>query len=191
MSRLVLSRVLFCSALTFAMTCTVLVADDSQVGLKTGEAIGAFYVTKVAGAEDDGVQPGDDLCYRCRYGSSPMVMVFARNTGGKVPELVKQLDSAVAANEDYKLRGLMTLMGEDAAVLREDAKKIAEASGAKKVPFVVAKENKTGPVNYKLPEAVEVSIVVAKDSQVVATHCFDADKIDVATLLKDVKGMLN
>ncbi len=187
-----MSRLFLGSALTLVMTCTFAAADSqSEDGLKEGEAIGAFYVTKVAGAEDDGVEPGDDLCYRCRYGSSPMVMVFARQTGGKVPQLIKQLDSAVAANEDARLKGLLTLMGEDTAVLKEDAKKIAEKSGAKKVPVVIAKETKTGPLNYKLPSDVEVTIVVAKDSQVVSTHTFAADKIDLPALMREVKQMLN
>ena len=50
--------------------------------LQQGDSVGVFYVTKVAGATNDGVAPGEQLCYRCRYGSSPIIMVFARRTGG-------------------------------------------------------------------------------------------------------------
>jgi hypothetical protein len=176
-----------CGVATFA------VADDgtNEDCLKQGDAIGAFYVTKVAGAEDDGVEPGDDLCYRCRYGSSPMVMVFTRQIGGKVPQLVKELDAAVTAHEESRLKGLLTLMGEDAAVLKEDAKKVAQTTGTKNVPVVIAKETKTGPLNYRLPSDAEVTIIVAQDSQVVATHTFAATKIDVAAIMKEVKQMLN
>lgn len=188
-----MSRLFLGTAITMVMACTFAVADDTATdeGLKQGEAIGVFYVTKVAGAEDDEVELGDDLCYRCRYGSSPMVMVFARQTGGKVSQLVKELDEAITANEDAKLKGLLTLLGDDAAALKEDGKKIAAKSGAKKVPVVVAKDTKTGPLSYRLPTNAEVTIVVAKDSQVVATHIFAADKIDVAAVMREVKQMLN
>jgi hypothetical protein len=166
-------------------------ATATEDGLKQGDAIGVFYVTKIAGAEDDGVEPGEDLCYRCRYGSRPMVMVFARETGGKVPELLKAIDTAVADSEEESLRGLLTLLGEDASALKEVAGEIATSSDVKMVPVAVAKEPKTGPMNYKLAADVPVTIVLAKDSQVVATHTFTAEKIDVDSVMKEVAEMLN
>ncbi len=119
-----------------------------------------------------------------------MVMVFTRDTGGRVADLTKQLDSAVANNEDASLRGLVTLLGEDAASLKQDANKIAQRAEVKHVPVVVAKETKTGPLNYKLPGDVAVTVVVAKDSQVVNTHVFAADKIDIAAVMTDVNQIL-
>ena len=169
----------------------VVLAGDDDDGLKQGEAIGVFYVTKVAGAEDDGVEPGEELCYRCRYGSSPMVMVFARQTGGKIPTLAKELDSAVGAHEEVRFKGLLTLLGEDTAELEDRAKRVAEEVGIKRVPVVIAKESKTGPLNYKLPPKAEVTIVVAKDSQVVTTHVSAAAQIDVPKLMREISALLS
>ena len=167
-------------------------ADTANAGcLKQGDCVGVFYVTKVAGAEGDGVEPGEDLCYRCRYGSRPMVMVFARETGGNVPELLDRIDDAVVANEDARLKGLMTLIGEDAAKLKEDAGEIARKVEVKKVPVVIAKDTRTGPLNYRVPTDVAVTIVIAQDSQVVNTYLYAADKIDVSTVMSEVQQMLN
>jgi hypothetical protein len=187
-----MSRIWIASAIISFVFGTIAIGDDS-VGeqLQPGDAIGAFYVTKVAGAEDDGVEPGDSLCYRCRYGSSPMVMIFARHTGDKLTRLVKQLDSAVAANESSKLRGLLTLMGDDAAVLKDVGKEIVKAAGAKKVPVVIADDIQTGPLNYRLPSDAEVTIVVAEDSQVVATYSGSEAKIDLAAVMLELKQILN
>ncbi len=189
-----MSRMFLGNALTLALVCSTAVtagADTStEDALKQGDSIGVFYVTKVAGAEDDGVEPGEELCYRCRYGSRPMVMMFARDTGGKVTDLVKQIDAAVAKNEDVSLKALLTLIGEDAASLKEDASKIAKKAAVKNVPVVVAKETKTGPLNYKLADDAAVTIIVAKDSQVVNTHVFAADKIDIAAVMADVQQIL-
>ncbi|KAA5541037.1 hypothetical protein FYK55_19255 [Roseiconus nitratireducens] len=187
MSRLMMPLTVFGLLLGFAVSASAATTE----GLEQGDPIGAFYVTKVAGAEDDGVEQGEQLCYRCKYGSRPMVMVFARDTGDNVQKLVKEIDSAVTANQEAELKGLLTLLGDDAAKLKESAAKVAKTSNAKNVPVVVAKDNVTGPASYKINEKAAVTVVVANDSQVVATHKFDtADSVDVAAIMGEVKKML-
>ena len=167
-------------------------AEEIKSGLQAGERIGAFYVTKVAGADEDGVEQGEQLCYRCRYGSRPMVMVFARDTGGKLNDLVKEIDSAVEANQEAELKGLVTLLGEDASALKETAAKVVKTSGAKMVPVTVAKDNVAGPGNYKIDPNAAVTIVVANESKVVMAKKFKkADKLNVAAVMGTVKKMLN
>ncbi len=85
------------------------VAAELKSGVQPGDSIGAFDVVKCAGAVDDGVSTGDKLCYRCKYGSRPMVMVFTRTTDGKVADLVKKLDAVVAKNADDKLAAFVNL----------------------------------------------------------------------------------
>jgi hypothetical protein len=167
-------------------------AGENSECLKSGDAIGAFYVTKVAGAEEDGVENGEQLCYRCRYGSRPMVMVFARDAGGKLGNLVKEIDAAVAQHEDAQLKGFVTFMGQDASALKDTAAKFAKKSRAKNVPMVVAKDNVTGPPNYKLDQNAAVTVIVASDSQVVASKSFKkADQVDVASVMNEVKKAVN
>ena len=158
--------------------------------LRRGDSVGVFYVTKVAGAEDDGVRPGEQLCYRCRYGSSPMVMVFARRTGGRVTELVKRIDKAVFSNRKRRLKGLVTMMGKDSSSVKLAAGKVAAAAEVEYVPVVVAKEVQTGPLNYKLPADADVTVVVAKDSQVVRTHTYTSEKVDIAAVMDEVERIL-
>jgi hypothetical protein len=179
-------------AFTLALVCSLTATADIAIehSLKKGDSIGVFYVTKVAGAEDDGVEVGQDLCYRCRYGSSPMVIVFVRETGGMVPELLRQLDAAVAQNKDSGFKALVTLVGEDVSLLKEAAIEIARQTDVKELPVVVAKDTKTGPLNYKLPRGSAVTIVIGKDSQVVTTRCFAADKVDIAAVMKEVRQVL-
>lgn len=165
-------------------------ADSAETCLKKGDDIGPFYVTKVAGENDD-VAVGKTLCYRCKYGSRPMVMVFTRETGGKVTELVKQLDSAVAKHEDAQLRSFVTLIGGETESLQKEAEKFAKAAGTKNVPIAVAEDAENGPSNYKLDPKAEVTIVVAKDNKVTAQHTFAADSVDVAAVLKEVAGLVN
>ena len=158
--------------------------------LQQGDPVGVFYVTKVAGADDDGVRPGEQLCYRCRYGSSPMIMVFVRRTGGRVTELVKRIDRAVFSNRQRRLKGLVTMMGDSSSAVKAAAGEVAAAADVEHVPVVVAKELRTGPLNYKLPADAEVTVVVAKDSQVVKTHTFTSEKVDIAAVMSEVEKLL-
>ncbi len=175
---------------TFAVSPVAVKAPTKLEPLKKGDAAGAFYVTKVAGAEEDGVTVGTELCYRCRYGSRPMVMVFTRSTDGAVPKLMQQLDSAIVDNEASQFRALVTLMGDDAAKVKENAIQIAERSGVKHLPVVVAKETAGGPANYRLSESADVTIVVASDSQVVSANTYDSDRIDIAAIMGEVNALV-
>jgi hypothetical protein len=38
--------------------------EGLKSGLQVGDAVGPFNVVKCAGAADDGVKVGDELCYR-------------------------------------------------------------------------------------------------------------------------------
>ncbi|OUT58131.1 hypothetical protein SV7mr_02070 [Stieleria bergensis] len=160
-------------------------------GLKTGDGIGAFYVTKVCGADSDGVDQGEQLCYRCRYGSRPMVMVFARSTDGKVSKLVKELDAAVEANKDAQLKGFVTLMGKDASALKDSAKAVVSDSGAKNIPVTIAKDNVSGPSNYKIDADAEVTVIVAAGGRVVANHSSSAAELNVDKVIGAVNKAVN
>ena len=63
--------------LTVALVASVAVAAELKSGLEPGKLIGPFDVVKCAGP-DDNVKVGSELCYRCKYGARPMVMVFSR-----------------------------------------------------------------------------------------------------------------
>jgi hypothetical protein len=186
-----MSRMFLGSVLTAALVAGVAIAADSAtVGLKQGDPIGAFYVTKVAGAEDDGVKNGQELCYRCKYGQRPMVMVFTRKNSEQLSKLVSELDKAVDKHGDAQLRAFVTVMGEDQSSLKSSAKELAEASKSKKVPVAVASDTQNGPASYRLDPEAEVTVILANESQVVASHSFKADSVDSSAVLKEIAAML-
>lgn len=170
-------------------------ADDAKQvksGPQTGDSLGAFYVTKIAGADDDGVDVGDNLCYRCRNGAKPQVVIFTRSTDPKVAELVSKLDKAVERNADSNLRVFVNLLGEDKEDLSEKAKEFAANSKAKNVPFVVPNEFENGPDNYGINSKAAVTITLASDLGVKASHAVtSADELNVAQVLGDLEKILN
>ena len=196
MNRLLLNALTVALVVT-SISETVAAADSPNNGdavaaaqcLKAGDPVGAFYVTKIAGAKDDGVQPGQELCYRCRYGSRPMVIVFARKRNAKLVQLVKEIDSVIGDKEESQLRGLVAFMGKDVAEVKDNASTFAEQSGAHHVPVAIAKETETGPPNYRLDDS-SVTVFMVKDSKLVSLHRCDAGRINVLALMRGVKQML-
>ena len=56
--------------------------------LKTGDKVGAYYVHDVTGPS-----AGEDLCYRCKFGSAPVVNIFIKNMEPNAVTLIKKLDA--------------------------------------------------------------------------------------------------
>lgn len=160
-------------------------------GLQPGENVGAFYVTKCAGAEYDGVAEGKNLCYRCRNGSKPQVMVFTRSDDPKVAELVKKLDEAVASNEESKLRVFVNVLNEDKDDASDIAKKFVSTTSVKNIPFVVPNENANGPDNYGINPKADVTIVMANEGNVKANYAVaNAKKLNVDAVIADLNKIL-
>ncbi len=168
------------------------VAEELKSGLAAGKSIAPFYVTKTAGAEDDGVACGDNLCYRCKNGSRPQVMVFTRSTDAKVVELVKQLDEQLQKNEEAQLRAFVNMLGDSKDAAADSVKKLATATKAQHVPFVVPNEFENGPEDYGISPKAELTIIIANEAKVVANHAFASAKdLDVKAVIGDITKMLN
>ena len=166
-------------------------AAEVKSGLQAGADIGAFYVTKVAGADDDGVKTKANLCYRCKNGKRPQVMVFTRSNDAKVVNLIDQLDAAIAKNESKQLRAFVNVLGDSRGAANKGVKALATASKAENVPFVLPNEYENGPDNYQLNPEAEVTILVCNNHKVYASHAVaSAKELDVKKILESVTSSL-
>lgn len=185
--------------LTVALTMFALVAGTSLVsaeetksGLQKGEMIGAFYVTKLAGAKEDGVDVGKNLCYRCKNGGRPQVVIFTRSSHKAVIDLVKQLDAAIVKNEDKQLRAFVNYLGDEKASAKSDAEKLAKVSETSNVPFVLPNEFENGPEDYGINPKAEVTIIMAKGGKVEANYAAGSAKdLKVDAVIADLNKILN
>lgn len=191
MTRFLLSLAALCMFSAPIVSAEEPANDATAKGLCAGDDVGAFLVTKVAGAANDDVDDGATLCYRCKYGQRPMVMIFTRTTDGSVSKLIEQVDAAVAKHSKDELKGLVTLIGSEPTKLTTQGKAMASKLKDKNIPIVVAKDTKNGPASYKLDAKTDVTVVLVNQSQVVSRHDFAADKVDVAEVMKQVNEMLN
>ncbi|MDG2223427.1 MAG: hypothetical protein P8L85_18740 [Rubripirellula sp.] len=185
---------LFVMSLGFVVAAAIagnVAAEDVKSGPQTGDSLGAFYVTKIAGADEDGIDEGQNLCYRCRNGARPQVIVFTRSTDPKVAELVRKLDKAVEKNESSNLRVFVNLLGEDKEDLAASAKSFAKKSKTSNVPFVVPNEFENGPDNYGINAKADITITLASDLGVKASHAVvNAGDLNVDSVMKDLAKIL-
>lgn len=167
----------FSLALALVFGATLVQAEELKSGLEPGKSIGAFDVVKCSGAADDGVKVGEQLCYRCKYGRRPMVMVFARSPE-KVADLAKSLDAAVAKNSDAQLKAFVNLLGDDRDSLESQATAIGQENKLGNVPVVVPVEFENGPGNYGINPKADVTVILAVGGMVKANMAFSKDQLD-------------
>jgi len=156
-------------------------AADLKSGLQVGDYPGAFNVTDVTGPS-----AGQKLCYRCQYGSRPVVSIFTRSVDPNVVKLVKELDAVVVKNsEDKKMAAFVTVLTNDPDALEPQLKKVADEQGIKKTPLTVF-ENNVGPAKYNIDEKAEVTVIMWVDSDVKVNYALTAGELNAETVSKIV-----
>lgn len=141
-------------------------------GQQVGETVGAMTVTKVTGNPLDGVPDGKTLCYRCKLGQRPVVMVFARTADAGLAKLLKKLDEEIEEHESAKLTGFVNMLGTDAESLKKDAAEFVKLHGIERIAFMVPKDAANGPDDYKIAPDADLTVVCFKDGKVRANHAF-------------------
>jgi hypothetical protein len=170
-------------------------AAELKSGPQKGEEIGAFEVVKVAGNPHDGVKIDEELCYRCKLGNRPMVMVFARKTDKNLAKFVKELDKVVAKNEEKKLGAFVALIGtkeEDKA--KATAEKLIKETEASNIAVVAPKDQPNGPESYKLDPKADVTVLICVKGEVAANHALTANDLNEKTarqIIADTAKILN
>jgi hypothetical protein len=179
------------SVYTMAFAVAVLagsttLAEDLKSGLQAGQKIGAFDVVKKSGADNDGVKVDAQLCYRCRYGARPQVMIFTRSTGENVASLSKQIDELVAKNTEKKLASFVNVLGENRDKAEAAAKELGTANKLTNVPVVVPVEFENGPADYGVNAKADVTVIFAVGGSVKSNLSFAKDGLDKDAVKKVV-----
>ena len=157
-----------------ALVLGVAVAAPAEVtsGPQVGDQVGAFTVTKVAGNPDDGVEAGKSLCYRCKMGARPVVMVFARTADAKLAKLLKKIEEEVEEHQSEKLTSFVNMIGTDADAMKKASADFVAKHGIKRIAFVVPEDAQHGPPEFKIAPDADVTVVCYKGGTVKANHAF-------------------
>jgi len=167
-------RALYATGLMAAVALGLAATASAEVtsGPQVGEPVGAFTVTKVTGNPDDGVEDGKTLCYRCKMGQRPVVMVFARSADEKFAKFLKELEGELEEHADEKLTAFVNMIGTDEESLKQAAADFVAKHDIKRIAFVVPTNAENGPENMKIAPDADVTVVCYKGGEVKANHAF-------------------
>ena len=161
---------------------TAVVMADVKSGPQPGDSVGAFTVTKVTGNADDGVADGKSLCYRCKMGARPVVMVFARSGDESLAKLMKKIDEEVEEHQAEKLTSFVNMLGTDQASVKKATGAFVAKHSIKHIAFVVPEDLKDGPSEFNISPEAAVTVVLYKDGTVKANHALAAGQLTEAKI---------
>ena len=107
--------------------------------------------------------------------------VFARELNDGLASLAKQIDAAIAKNEEKKMTGFLVLLSEDPDADEEKLIAFAEKHGIKNLPLTLF-DGVAGPPKYNLAEDAEVTVNMWVKMKVQANHAFAKGKLDAAAI---------
>ena len=181
----------FSAALTLCLFAVgaAFAADEVKSGLPVGDGpVPAFNVRDITGPKK-----GTTLCYRCQYGSRPVVTVFTRELNDTVKDLVTKIDEKVGANKDKKMAAFVVVLTEDPDAVEPKLVALAKDAKITSTPLTIV-EGAAGPPEYKLSKDAEVTVMMWVESEVKVNHAFAKGKLDkkaVDSLIAETKKILD
>ncbi len=154
------------------------IAGELKSGLPVGDSVPPFQVRDVTGPSK-----GKSLCYRCQYGSRPVVTIFTREVNDSVTELISKIDGVVGKNKDAKMAAFVCVITEDSDKVEKQLEGIAKDKKIKNVPLTII-EGTTGPEDYKLSKDAAVTVMMWNESKVVVNEAVDKATLDEKSIEK-------
>lgn len=177
--RAVLATIAF---LAMAWTCQVpaeerLPLADSAGGVGSdggSNEVPSFYVRAVTGP-----LAGKSVCYVCRNGDRPVVIVLLRELGPESTALLKDLDRTVNRHRAEGLRCFAVLLSDTA---QRDSARLQTLAFDEKIdlPLTVAGETIVQGSTLAFPRESAVCVVAYQDRQVVHRYAFKSGNCDAA-----------
>jgi len=156
-------------------TVPVLAAGTANSGPQVGEKVpGPFEPLNVTGPG-----AGKKACLYCRYGTYPVVMIFAREASPQLVSLLKRIDAATAAHEDDSL-GSCAIFCNDAERLPEQLTQLAKQSSLNHI--ILATFAAAGPPRYKIAPDADVTVLLYTHGTVKANHSFKKSELTAAAI---------
>lgn len=135
-----------------------------ESGLPVGERVPAFNVLDVTGPNK-----GKELCYRCKFGNSPVVTMFTRELSEPIVATIVELDKTLGKNKE--LKGFVVYMTDDTESATKELEKLAKDHKLKNVPLTIV--DSKGPEGYKLAKDAGVTVLMWNESKVVVNQAFE------------------
>jgi hypothetical protein len=112
---------------------------------------------------------GKELCYICRNGGKPTVVIFTRTADGLLGDVVARVDKLVAEHQKQGLASFVVLLDEKNEENANRLKALAEKHNLT-TPLTIAASGANNPKGYNLPETAPTTSLVANRNKVHASY---------------------
>jgi len=157
-----------------------------QSGLKVGEKVPTFYVRAITGPLKN-----KSVCYVCRNGDRPVVMLFVRQITPELKTLLKRIDDEVDGHRASGLRSFAVFVAGDGKELLPQVQTLAFDEKIN-LPLTIAAAPSDGSAGRSIhPDAV-VTIILYRDQVVTANFAYRADELkaeQTATVVKSIRAL--
>jgi len=180
-------RKMFAGLLVAALVGGFTIAADLKSGPQEGAKVpGPFHPLNATGDA-----AGKKQCLFCKFGDSPVAMVFVRtSTDASATKLVKKIDEATAANKAAEMGSFVVYLSDDDK-LAESLKSLAEKE--KLTNVILSVDNPAGPEKYNIAKDADITVVLYTDRVVKANYAFAKGKMtdaDIDAIVKDVSKIV-
>src|SRR5579871_5607988 len=143
---------LMAAAVALVMAWSGLVAAEK---VKSGPQVGDKVPGPFEPLNITGPTAGEKACLYCRFGQSPVAMIFAREATPEVKALLQKIDACCTKSDDMNS---CVIVCSDESGMDKKLKKMAESAGLKKL--VVALDTANGPEGYNLTKDATVTVLL-------------------------------
>ncbi len=178
------------SQFLFTLAFAALAYAEPSAPLVSGRAVGErvpqFFVRAVTGP-----LMNKSVCYVCRNGDRPVVMVFLRDIVEGVPSLLKEIDQCVDQHRAVGLKGFGVLLSENQRTATSKLQTLAFDHDLS-LPLTVASTQLEAPASQNLHPDAAVTVVLYHDQTVLSTHAFRESELSperIRELMLEVKGL--
>ena len=163
--------------LSFLVRIFLLLAVSSawaaeKSGPQVGESIEPFIIR---GVLDDEAGKSIDLVKGAA--GKPLLIYFLHERTRPSVALARQVLDAAANRSAEELHSGLVLLADDTRVMEEWVKMVPQVL-PRGVPIGISPDGAQGPASYNLNRNVQVTIIIAKDSRVVANFAFTQPSIE-------------
>lgn len=154
-----------------------------QSGLRVGDRVPTFYVRAITGPLKN-----KSVCYVCRNGDRPVVMLFIRQITPELKTLLKKIDEEVDRQRASGLRSFGVFLASDSKELLPQVQTLAFDEKIN-LPLTIAAAPSDGSAGRSIHPDAAVTIILYREQSVIANFAFRAQDLKteaIDTVLKRI-----
>jgi hypothetical protein len=162
------------------IAATASAAEPLKSGPQVGDKVpGPFEPFNVTGEN-----AGEDCCLFCKFGTDPVVMIFAKEPSEALTTLIKRVDELSVKHKKQEL-GSAAIFCQKGTALRTSLKESAKKQGLKEIVLATMDES---PKGYAISKDAEVTVILYVGAAVKANHAFRKGELDETGIEAVVKA---